>query len=262
MLIMKSKHQSGVTMIELMIGIVVGLIVLWGLSTVYVNTARGTRTNSAVNALNQDLRAVMDIMVGDIRRAGYWNTVVEGTNPFTTVAAPIRNLSVAANCVLYSYDATHAGGVAGTAEAGIDFFGFRLNGAVVQTLDPTVNLAATSGGCATDAQWQNLTDDRAITVTALTFDTIGSQCLAYTKTSYNPNDAATFTTWKTTAGLGVACAPGASNAPGTYPALTNTFVETRIVNITLSASSIVDPTLTRTLTESVTVRNNRLITPP
>ena len=50
-------------------------------------------------------------------------------------------------------------------------------------------------------------------------------------------------------------------APVAYPALTNTFVETRQVNITLSAASIVDPTLTRTLTETVTVRNNRIIAP-
>ena len=266
---MKARSQSGVTMIEMMIGIVVGLIVLWGLSTVYVNTARGSRTNATANALNQDLRAVMDIMVGDIRRAGYWNTTVGGDNPFTAVVAfpagtapnAVRNLVVAANCVLYSYDASHAGGTAGTADAGIDFFGFRLNGTVVQTLDPNAAVAVTSGGCATNAQWQNLTDDRAITVTALTFDTIGSQCLAYTKTTYNPNDTTTFTTWPTTAGTGVACAAGASGAPVTYPALTNTFVETRQVNITLSATSIVDPTLTRTLTETVTVRNNRIIAP-
>ena len=268
---MKARSQSGVTMVEMMIGIVVGLIVLWGLSTVYVNTARGSRTNATANALNQDLRAVMDIMVGDIRRAGYWNTTVGGDNPFTAVVAfpastapnAVRNLVVAANCVLYSYDASHAGGTAGTVDAGIDFFGFRLNGTVVQTLDPNAAVAVTSGGCATDAQWQNLTDDRAINVTALTFDTIGSQCLAYTKTTYNPNDATTFTAWQTTAGTGAACAVGASGAPGNYVALAaaNTLVETRQVNITLSAASIADPTLTRTLTETVTVRNNRIIAP-
>lgn len=269
MLIQRISRQRGVTLIEMMVGIVVGLIVVWGMSTVYVNSARGSRTTTSANALNQDMRAVMDIMVGDIRRAGYWNTTVGGDNPFTAVVAfpastapnAVRNLVVAANCVLYSYDASHAGGTAGTVDAGIDFFGFRLNGTVVQTLDPNAAVAVTSGGCATNAQWQNLTDDRAITVTALTFDTIGSQCLAYTKTSYNPNDATTFTTWQTTAGSGVACAAGASGAPGAYPALTNTFVETRQVNITLSAASIADPTLTRTLTETVTVRNNRIIAP-
>ena len=260
---MKSKHQSGVTLIEMMVGIVVGLIVLWGLSSVYVNAARGSRTNSAANALNQDLRAVMDIMVGDIRRAGYWSTTVEGVNPFTTTAAPIRNLNVAADCIIYSYDATHVvGSVAGVPDTGVDFFGFRRNGAVVQTLDPT-GLSVTSGGCANNAQWQNLTDERAITVTTLTFDTIGSQCMAYQKSTYDPSNTATFASWRTTAGTGVACAPGASGAPGTYPVAANTFVETRQINIRLSATSIADPTLSaRTLIETVYVRNNRVILPP
>ena len=156
-----SRRQRGVTLIEMMVGIVVGLIVLWGMSTVYVNSARGSRTTSGANALNQDMRAVMDIMVGDIRRAGFRNSITgAGDNPFTVVAT--TNLVVGANCVLYSYD---AGGAADVANAGADFFGFRLNGNIIQTLDPAAAVGATNGGCATDAQWQNLTDERAINVT-------------------------------------------------------------------------------------------------
>lgn len=261
MLNMKTKHQSGVTLIEMMVGIVVGLIVLWGMSSVYINSSRGSRTTTAANALNQDLRAVMDIMVGDVRRAGYWSTVVEGVNPFTVIGT--TNLNVAANCVLYSYDATHAGGAAGVVNDGVDYFGFRLSGAAVQTLIPTAGVTTAAATCANDAVWENLTDERAINVTGLTFNTINTQCMAYHKSTYNPTVAGSFTTWKTTAGTGVACAPGASGAPGTYPAATNTFVESRVVTFTLAATSIADPTLpARTLTETVYVRNNRLITPP
>ena len=266
MLIQRISRQRGVTLIEMMVGIVVGLIVVWGMSTVYVNSARGSRTTTSANALNQDMRAVMDIMVGDIRRAGFRNSITGvGNNPFT---AATTNIIVAANCVLYSYD---AGGAADVANAGVDYFGFRLTGNVVQTLDPTAAVASTAGGCATDAQWQNLTDERAISVTALTFDTVGTQCLAYVRATYNPTIAplpggpGPQTWWQTAAGTGLACAVGASNAPGNYAALatTDTRIEIRRVRITLTAQSLTDPTLSpRTLTETVVVRNNRVIVPP
>ena len=246
MLTRRTGRERGVTMIEMMVGILVGLIVLWGMSTVYVNSARGSRTTTSANALNQDMRAVMDIMVGDIRRAGYWSTTVPGVNPFTAAAT---NLRVAADCVLYSYDATHAGGVAGVVNAGIDFFGFRWDSVnqVAQTLDPAANPASTATAC-NAATWQNLTDNQVIRITNMSFDTAGSQCMAYVKTSYNPTNVATF--WPNNS----LCDPATSVAP---PGAL--FVETRLVNITLTASSVADPTLTRSLTEAVLVRNNRLI---
>ena len=278
-----SGRQRGVTMIEMMVGIVVGLIVLWGMSTVYVNSARGSRTTTSANALNQDMRAVMDIMVNDIRRAGFRNsTTGAGDNPFT---AATTNLVVAPNCVLYSYAAIDnplrpplpAPPAPEPTNAGFDFFGFRLNGNVIQTLDPAAIVGSTAGGCATDAQWQNLTDERSISVTALTFDTVGSQCLAYVRATYNPTivplpgGPGPQTWWQTTAaGNGLACAVGASNVPGNYAALatTDTRVETRRVRITLTARSrtpqgAVDQSLPeRTLTETVVVRNNRVVVPP
>ena len=288
MLIRRMRHtgrERGVTLIEMMVGIVVGLIVVWGMSSVYVNTARGSRTTTAANALNQDMRAVMDIMVNDIRRAGFRNSITgAGENPFT---AATTNLAVAAaaNCVLYSYAAIDnplrpplpAPPAPEPTNAGFDFFGFRLNGNVIQTLDPAAAVASTAGGCATDAQWQNLTDERSISVRTLTFDTIGSQCLSYVRATYNPTivplpgGPGPQTWWQTTAaGNNLACAVGASNVPGNYAALatTDTRVEVRRVRITLTAQSltpqgVVDASLPeRTLTETVVLRNNRVVVPP
>jgi prepilin-type N-terminal cleavage/methylation domain-containing protein len=265
MLIRHPRREAGVTLIEMMVGIVVGLIVLWGLSTVYINTSRGSRTTSTANALNQDMRAVMDIMIRDLRRAGYWDTNVEGINPFTQ---PTKNIAIngAADCVLYSYDARHrsmpAGytNVAGVPDPGTDFFGFRRSVAsgvgAIQTLAPESTRAttavATCGNAASGAGWENLTDDRAINVTGLTITTAGTQCMAYVKTSYNPSNVATF--WPNN---GV-CNPATSAAPANAA-----FVETRQITITLTASSLTDTTLAaRTLTDSVLVRNNRTVPAP
>ena len=175
------------------------------------------------------------------------------------------NLNVTATCVLYSYDATNPGALPAVTP-GTDFFGFRIDANKVQTLAAGSTLASTAT-CA-DAVWDDLTDDGAIEVTELTFDTIGSQCLAYEKPTYDPTTPATFKAWTTAAGTGVACAAGASNAPATYPsAATFTFVETRRVNIKLKAkpkvSSVNDPANMpeRELNETVLVRNNRFTGP-
>ena len=266
MLTRNTCRQRGVTMIEMMVGILVGLIVLWGISTVYINSARGSRTTTAQNAMNQDMRAVMDIMVGDIRRAGYWQTTVLGVNPFTVFGTSDLVINPAGNCILYSYDATHrtvAAGftnVAGVRDAGTDFFGFRLMNGRIQTLAPDSTLASTAvGTCANAANgagWVDLTDERAINVTGLTMTTVGvnagapgTQCMAYQQATYNPLVVASF--WPNNG----PCDPATSLA--TAGAL---FVETRQVNIQLAASSVTDAGLAaRTLSETVVVRNNRTI---
>jgi len=283
MLNRNSRFQAGFTLVEMMVGIVVGLVVLWGMSTVYVNSARSSRTTTTADQLNQDLRAVMDIMVSDIRRAGYWDVAPTGVNPFTVRApAPTTDIQISntgtadADCILYSYDATYKpGNTVGVVDGGLDFFGFQLANGVVQTLDPAANLANTSTACAS-TQWQNLTDERAINVTRLTFvtgdaadATTGSKCIAFAPATYIAASAATFTSWTsrpTAAGAiyqGPACDPSAPNAPagGAYPAAANTFVETRQIRITLTAHSVADPSLSRSLTETVLVRANRVIAP-
>ena len=252
-----------------MVGMMISLIVLSGLSAVYVNTSRSGRLTNTAIQLNQDLRAVMDIMVNDIRRAGFWAKANSGVNPFTTATTDL-SLSNNGSCMLYSYDATYAGGTPGAVDSSasfMDFFGFRFSGGSVQTLVPTANLTSTDTSantgmpCATDSVWENLTDQRAITITTLVFNTIGSKCISYLSSTYNPTDPTTFNTWTTTGGNGPACSPTAPGAPTAYPAGANTFVETRQISITLAARSNTDSTLARSLTETILVRNNRVITP-
>ena len=270
MLNTSSRHQAGISLVELLVGLAVSLVVLGGISTVYLNSSRGARLMSAANQLNQDMRSVMDIMVNDIRRAGHWASATSGANPFTAATA-IPQIAAAGNCILYSYDATFAGGTAGSVDSNVsymDFFGFRLANGAVQTLLPTANLSstATATTCATDNLWENLTDPRAVTVTALTLDTVGSQCIAFIPSTYSAANTTTFTAWTATAGaIGPACDATTLGSPGlvsgTFPANSNTFVETRQINITLSALSVVDSTLTGSLTETALVRNNRVIAP-
>lgn len=270
------QHQRGISLVELMVGLLVSLVVLWGISVVYLNTSATGKTAQAVTQLNQDLRAMMDIMVADIRRAGTWNPPPDpsnpndppsGPNPFTAPGADLVIIATDPStpligpCILYSYDATFVGGTGGTVDAG-DIFGFRVSNGVLQTLEPgsltTTANAATD--CANDANWVNLSDNRTTTLT-MAVNTTGSQCIAFDPKTYVATDTTTYKTWKTTGGLAGACLSTAPGAISPYPAATNTFVETRQVNISLTATSTTDATLTRTLDDSALVRNNRVIAP-
>jgi prepilin peptidase dependent protein B len=278
MLTNSRKAQLGLNLVELMIGLVVGMIVLAAMTTVYLNTARGSRDTLNANRLNQDLRAVMDIMVSDIRRAGYWGTADAGNtncfalrtprtaNPTNCAAAPVNlpqdvatdiYISDSNRCILYSYDGTYRDGdTTGTpSTAGADSFGFRLSGNAVQMLNASSRID-TDQACTSVATWNNLTDSSVIRISALTFITSspgagqqGSQCL----------NADTGATWTAAASSAAACAD--TTAAGyVAPGAGNRLAETRQITISITANHVSDTSLQRTLTESVLVRNNRLCT--
>jgi len=259
MSMMKTGRRAirGVSLVEIMVGITIGLFVLVGLSSVYINSVRGGRTTTATNQLSQELRALMDIMVNDIRRAGYRGPVVNGApNPFTTPTTQpvISTLGTNRDCILYSYDAPAAILPGGDP----DFTGFQLSaGGVVQMIRPGT-LASTATGC-NAATWDNVTDEVSTEVTRLAFNTGGSKCIAIAIAT-----GATIASWTTAGGTnGPACAATASNAPSPYPvAAAHHFVETRRVNIELIGRSRTDATLPPLrLQETVLIRANRVIKP-
>ncbi len=110
----KSKYQTGLTLIELMIGMLIGLIVVGGGISVFSESVKGQSDNIRLSRLNQDLRAMMDIMVRDIRRAGFvtsdptTNFANLLDNPFTddiTVGFTTDlALHDADSCIVYAYN--------------------------------------------------------------------------------------------------------------------------------------------------------------
>lgn len=255
---MLNHRQRGVSLLELMIGIAVGLLVVASSLVIYLNGARGGTDSLRANRFNQDVREIMNIMVNDIRRAGYWADAAAGTaNPYMLDA---NNIRIVGSCILFSYDAVFDNAAVGVTN-GADFFGYRLNGGTLQMLDNTVaahnSTAATF--CGNGGTWVNLTDPGEITVTGLTFSTAGSRCLTYNPATYDSANAATYPApWTLPAGSTVsACDPTATGYPSPAPAATNVFIETREIQITLTAQHASEATYTRTINESVSVRNNR-----
>ena len=95
--------------------------------------------------LTQDLRTTVDLIVRDLRRAGYWGHAGAGANPyaFTAAAAPSDTVSLR-----YSIDAAE-NDIADSTEQ----FGFRLRGGAIEA-----QLGA--------GNWQALTDPGSLTVNA------------------------------------------------------------------------------------------------
>jgi type IV pilus assembly protein PilW len=227
------KKQTGYTLIEIMIALLLGLIIISATIAIYVNTIKGSTDTINSARLNHDLESVMSLMVNDIRRAGYWGGAIVGadssTNPFTTGTADIQIPS--ASCILYSYDADGDGLV----ETG-EYYGFNLDGS---TIDMRLT-GATTANCA-NGSWNALTVSEIVNITALSF-TLTYKCLNVTTTvSYNMLCAA------------VTAANLATGAKA---------VESRQIDITLTGRLVNDPTVTKTLTGSAKVRSDRIFTQP
>ncbi|MCW8918656.1 MAG: hypothetical protein OQL08_07545 [Gammaproteobacteria bacterium] len=253
------RWQAGLSLVELMIGTVVGMIVIGGVTSVYVSTIKGSSATLKSSRLNQDMGAIMSVMMNDIRRAGYWGggTIGAATaNPFSqpgSTALEVHALSggVYANagaqgsgsCIVYAYDLNHGGGV-DTNEG----FGFRWDGAGNAILTRTAHTVVNN---CTNGTWESLTDTSSITITDLTFDLGNSQCLNLSE----PNKEDEASGAAVAAAAEVFAERDCYNA--SYPADTGeTVVEVRQVTITLSAALADDASVVGSLTQSVQVRNN------
>ena len=65
-------QQSGFTITEMMVGVAVGLIVTAGVASFFMSTLTSSKTLLESSKLNQELNMAMNIMMTEIRRAGYW----------------------------------------------------------------------------------------------------------------------------------------------------------------------------------------------
>ncbi len=150
--------QRGFGLIEMMVGITVGLIVVAGASLMMVNQVNEHRRLMLETQVQQDLRAVADLVLRDLRRSGYWAAPQRGIwapasdGPITTLysdTTPGDPSTVSE--VLYSYSRKSSTDENNTPDAN-ESFGFKLQ-------DDMLKLRL--GGA-----WQPLTDPGTLIVTA------------------------------------------------------------------------------------------------
>ena len=68
----RPARDRGVSMVEMMVGVAIALVVVAGGLALLANFTGENRRLLLETRLNQDLRAAMDVVVRDLRRAGYW----------------------------------------------------------------------------------------------------------------------------------------------------------------------------------------------
>lgn len=152
----------GFTLVEMIVSIAVGLVITAGVIGIYVNSTRSSADTLKMTRLNQELRSVMDIMVRDIRRAGYRGKVENvmfstptSTNPFA--------VNISGNCITYAYDIDNDGSLdSGPSPIPDERFGFRYDSA-----EKAVERRQ-SGKTCDEPLWENFTDEDTVEITSFT----------------------------------------------------------------------------------------------
>lgn len=152
------NNQKGYTLVELMIGLLVGLIVLSAVIYSFLTTLRSSRDVINSSVLNNEVMAVLDLMSGEFRRIGY--NADSSTSPagdyYKITSGGIESAS--GNCIVYIYDRNSAG----LSTASPSHSGFRLDGGMIKYAD---GLNSTS--CDSSPGWGSSVIDNRITVSSL-----------------------------------------------------------------------------------------------
>lgn len=72
-------RQSGISLVELMVALVVGLLLLGGITQIYVSSQRSYTAIEQLSRMQESGRFAVDAITQDLRRAGYWGGNVDLT---------------------------------------------------------------------------------------------------------------------------------------------------------------------------------------
>jgi type IV pilus assembly protein PilW len=151
------RTQRGLTLIELLVGLALGLLVVASGTMLLTTHLREHRSLLLEARLMQDLRTAADLVARDLRRAGHWGDAAAGVwsptevvraNPYAALA-PVAAASDAASFT-YSRDA-----IENHALDGNEQFGFRLRNKAIE-----LQLGSSN--------WQALTDAALLAITTFT----------------------------------------------------------------------------------------------
>lgn len=228
---LRRAARRGLSMIELMVGVAVGLFLVAGATTVFVTHLGNSRSLLVEARVNQDLRAAADLITRDLRRAGYWENAVSGTIAAgaagTTVANPyIAITPTGATQVEYLF-ARNADNTVDNNEA----FGFR------RAVDGTTGRGVIQMKTDNTPTWQTVTDPSVLDV--------GATGLNIVQTA-------------TVIPVGGACAKACPPPAGaTWTCPNPPTLTLRQYDITLTASAVADARVVRTLQTRSRVRNDQ-----
>lgn len=267
----RRQAQRGMTLVELMVALAISLVVLAGATSVYLTSLRLENDNLNLARLTQDMRSMMDVMVRDIRRAGFVssdparNLASLQSNPFFNAARDIRVLS-SGTCIVYAYNRDDDGGSDAdplTVDQS-EYLGFRLNaGRLEMRQSGTSNADCDNGG------WIRLSGPK-VEVTALSFGLLSSTVNVTSMISDRDGDGCMDGDDASPDSPSSSCRTGSFGNGycdagegctscirdgGPDPAC----LEVRSVTIILTARVTNAPDLNQTITQSIRLRNDKFL---
>ncbi len=172
----RRRTLLGVSLVELLISLALGLIVLAGATALFVGTIRSNAQLAGSVDLNQDISSSMTLITNELRRAGFGR---EGTWENHDPEARINIVEPASgdtfeSCLLFAYDRND-----NLAIDNNEWRGFQLdqNNLWMRTSCNPVNVACETS-CARDPNhnvWQRMLPEH-IEITNFSIDTEGSKC--------------------------------------------------------------------------------------
>lgn len=150
------RRQRGLSLVELMVGIAVGLFIVAGATMLAASQLAGNRNLLLETQVQQDLRAAADIITRELRRAGHspdsykfiWSSSTPTVGPLVNRRAGIPQPPTTGDVVSYNY--------ARFSEAELGDFGYQLSGGIIKH---RIGAAA-----------QDLTDRTTLKITAFTVE--------------------------------------------------------------------------------------------
>nr|WP_314900173.1 prepilin-type N-terminal cleavage/methylation domain-containing protein [uncultured Deefgea sp.] len=186
------RRARGFNLIELMVAMAIGVFLLLGASTFFVNMLKSTGDNLTRNKLDAELRLALQFISNDVKRAGYYqgkpsldtadlaaltaasitgngiNVVNASVNPDTFLRMYRPSVTPAGSCLLYGYNRN--GNLIGTNRVDQyddgELTGIRLSNGVLQVRTSCVACSYTSCSAGT---WSDLTDSALLEITVLSF---------------------------------------------------------------------------------------------
>jgi type IV pilus assembly protein PilW len=217
----RRRPPRGLSIVELMVGIAVGLMVVAGALSMSASNMGKSRQLLGDVRFNQDLRVAADLITRDLRRAGYWGAAISGTQAIgatsTTAQNPYAGAAVSTDGdVQYRFSRDSAEN--NTLDAN-EQFGFRIR-------DGALQMRADADG------WKDVTDTKVMTM---------------------PDDGLRIVPTETVVPLGHLCPRPCNAGTPNCPAST-----VRSYAILLTATSVADAAVTRELRTTVRLRNDQL----
>ncbi len=93
----KTSRQGGLTLVELLVGMTLGLVLLVGVASIFLYTSRSNRQNELIAGMQDQARFALSTLSRDLTMAGYWGGM-------SSAAAIVNDATTTSSAFSIAYD--------------------------------------------------------------------------------------------------------------------------------------------------------------